>query len=382
MSQIRTCVVGVGFIGAAHIEALRRLGYVDVTALCDSRNSAALAQQLHVPRAYASYEEMLDQERPDAVHICTPNVTHFPIAKYALEHGIHVLCEKPLSYTQEEADELVRLAEASGLVHGVNLHCRFYPMVREMKELIQRGDLGRIFSVHGGYFQDWLLLDTDYSWRLERACTGSTRAVADIGSHWIDAVEFVTGQRITRVLADFATFHQTRKRPVQQVASFENKRVQAGQYEEFPVDTEDYAQVLFQMSSGAKGSMIVSQAYAGRKNQMILSVAGSQRALHWDSESLNELWMGERTAYNHTIVKDPALLCSGSAALCRYPGGHVEGFPDAFVQSFGAFYRAIQTGEAGAFATFQDGRREMEVCEAIARSAQEQRWLEVVPDRR
>ncbi len=381
MNQIRTCVVGVGFIGAAHIEALRRLGYVEVAALCDSKNSEALAQQLHIPKGYASYEKMLEQERPDAVHICTPNVTHYQIAKYALEHGIHVLCEKPLAYTQEEADELVQLANATGLVHGVNLHCRFYPMVREMKELIRHGKVGRIFSIHGGYFQDWLLLDTDYSWRLERACTGSTRAVADIGSHWIDAVEFVTGERITRVLADFATFHQTRKRPIQQLASFENKRAQAGAYEEFPVDTEDYAQVLFQTNSGAKGSMIVSQAYAGRKNQMILSVAGSERALYWDSESLNELWMGERNAYNHTIVKDPALLRPGSAALCKYPGGHVEGFPDAFTQNFDAFYRTIRTGESGSFATFQDGQREMAVCEAIAQSAQEQRWLEIDPGR-
>lgn len=377
MKQIRACVVGVGFIGAAHIEALRRLGYVDVVALCDSKNSEALAQQLHIPKAYASYEEMLEQERPDTVHICTPNVTHYQIAKFALEHGIHVLCEKPLAYTQQEADELAQLAEKTGLVNGVNLHCRFYPMVREMKELVQRGELGRLFSIHGGYFQDWLLLDTDYSWRLERSYTGSTRAVADIGSHWIDAVEFVTGDKITRLLADFAIFHKTRKRPVKQVASFENKFTQAGQYEEFPVDTEDYAQVLFQMAGGAKGSMIVSQTYAGRKNQMILSVAGSERALRWDSESLNELWMGERTTYNRTIVKDPALLQPGSAALCRYPGGHVEGFPDAFTQSFDAFYRSVQTGEPGTFATFQDGRREMAVCETIAQSAQEQRWLEI-----
>lgn len=375
MKRLRTCVIGAGFMGAAHIEAVRRLGYVDVAALCSRTHPEQTAERLYVPRAYTDYKEMLDNERPDTVHICTPNSSHYEMARYALEHGIHVLCEKPLAYTPEEANELVLLAQKTGLVNAVNLHCRYYPMVREMKERISQGFLGKIFSVHGGYFQDWLLLDTDYSWRLEKRLSGSTRTVADIGSHWIDAVEFVTGLKITRVLADFGIFHETRKKPVQKLDTFANKLISSTEYEEFPVDTEDYAQVLIQFDNGAKGNMILSQTCAGRKNQMILSVAGSQRSLHWDSEALNELWIGERNTCNHSITKDPSILQPGTAAICGYPGGHVEGFPDAFTQNFSAFYRTILDGTPDHYASFADGAREMIVCEAIAKSANEQRWV-------
>lgn len=377
MKRLRTCVIGAGFMGAAHIEAIRRLGYVDVTALCSRTHPEQTAERLYVPHAYTDYKEMLDKERPDAVHICTPNSSHYEMARCALEHGIHVLCEKPLAYTPEEANELVRLAEKTGLVNAVNLHCRYYPMVREMKEQISKGCLGEIFSVHGGYFQDWLLLDTDYSWRLEKRLSGSTRTVADIGSHWIDAVEFVTGLKITRVLADFGIFHKTRKKPVEKLDTFANKLASSTEYEEFSVDTEDYAQVFIQFDNGAKGNMILSQTCAGRKNQMIISAAGSQRALHWDSESLNELWVGERSTCNHIITKDPSIVQPGTASICGYPGGHVEGFPDAFAQNFSAFYRTILDGTPGDYASFADGAREMVVCEAIAQSAGKQQWVTV-----
>lgn len=379
MKRIKTCVVGVGFIGAVHIETLRRLGYIDVVALSDIKNAKEFAVQLNVPHAYTDYKEMLEKENPDAIHICTPNHTHYAIARYALEHGIHVLCEKPLSYTVEEADELVALAEEKGLINGVNLHCRFYPMVREMKELISQNKIGTIFSVNGGYFQDWLLYDTDYSWRLEKSMSGSTRAVADIGSHWIDAVEFATGLRITRVFADFGIFHKTRKKPCKQINSFENKITNSVEYTEYPVDTEDYAQVLIEFENGAKGNMIVSQAYAGRKNQMIISIAGSQRAIQWDSEeSINSLWVGERSTYNHIIQKDPSLVQPGTASLCAYPGGHAEGFADAFLQNFKAFYETINSRKIGMNATFRDGAREMKLSEAIAQSAAEERWISIV----
>lgn len=376
MKRIKTCVIGVGFIGAVHIEALRRLGFVDVVALSKRNNAEESAQSLGVPHAYSDYKEMIDTEKPDVVHICTPNHTHFEMASYALERGIHVLCEKPLTYTVEEAEKLTALAEEKGLINGVNLHCRHYPMVREMKELIAKKEIGEVFSVNGGYFQDWLLYNTDYSWRLEKSMSGSTRAVADIGSHWIDAVEFVTGLKISRVMADFGVFHKTRKKPLKNLSSFANKTTTVAEYEEYPVDTEDYAQVLMEFENGAKGNMIVSQAYAGRKNQMIISVAGSEKTLTWDSEeSINSLWIGERSTYNHIIQKDPSLVQPGTAGLCAYPGGHAEGFADAFVQNFKSFYNAVLSGTPGMYATFKDGAREMVVCEAIARSAAEERWI-------
>lgn len=377
MKKLRAGVAGVGFIGAAHVEAVRRLGFAEVVAICDRPRPEQIAEKLGVEHWYADYREMLDRERLDVVHICTPNVSHFEIARYAMERGVSVLCEKPLAFTLEEAEELVRLAERHGVRHGVNFHCRYYPMVREMRELVRKGELGGILSIHGGYLQDWLLLDTDYSWRLESGQSGASRAVADIGSHWIDSVEFVSGLKIRKVFADFATFHKRRKRPLQKVDTFSNKLGDAGAYEEFQVDTEDFAQVLFAFDNGARGNMIVSQMYAGRKNQMLISLAGTERALYFDSEQLNELWLGSRKGYNSSIVKDPALLEPGTAVTASYPGGHVEGFPDAFAHAFRAFYKTVADGTAGEYATFADGLREMRVCQAIVTSAREGRWVDV-----
>lgn len=377
MEKIRTGVVGAGFIGSAHVEALRRLGYVEVAAICDRADPEGNAERLHIPRSYSDHREMLEREKLDAIHICTPNATHFEIAKAALDLGVHVLCEKPMTFTVAEAEELTALAEGKGLVNGVNFHCRYYPMVREMRELVRKGGLGRLLSIHGCYLQDWLLLDTDYSWRLEQGQSGASRAVADIGSHWLDAAEFVTGRPIRRVFADLATFHPVRKKPVKAAASFANMRTRAEAYEEFAVDTEDYAQILLDFGDGAKGNLTVSQMFAGRKNQMVIDVAGVDGSLHWDSERLDRLWLGRRTGYNQEIVKDPSLLEEGAAALCGCPGGHAEGFPDAFVQNFGAFYRHISSGVRGDHASFRDGMREMKLCAAIVASAKEGRWVDV-----
>lgn len=381
MEKTRTAIAGVGFIGAAHIEALRRLGFVDIVAVCDSHGAEALAASHYIPRAYDDYKRMIDSEKPDVLHICTPNSTHFEIAKYALERGVSVMCEKPLAFTAGEAAEMTRLAAEKGLLNGVNFHSRYYPMIRQMREMIGKNDLGEIISVHGGYFQDWLLLDTDYSWRLESGQSGSSRAVADIGSHWVDSVEFATGLRIKKVFADFAIFHKTRKKPMSKVDTFSNKLSQAGEYEEFTVDTEDFAQVLMEFDNGARGNMTVTQMYAGRKNQMIVSIAGMKGALHFDSEALNELWLGRRDGYNGSVVKDPAILEPGARSTVSYPGGHVEGFPDAFTSAFRAFYRQLREGQTGEFAAFSDGLREMLICESIVKSAREGRWVEV-PDGR
>lgn len=378
MKKLRAGVVGVGFIGAAHIEAVRRLGYVEVTAICDNiPDPSEIAKKLSVERWYTDYREMIEKEHLDVVHICTPNVSHFEIAKCAIAYGAAVLCEKPLAFTVSEAEELTRLAKEAGICNAVNFHSRYYPMIREMRELVRKGELGDIISIHGGYLQDWLLLDTDYSWRLESAQAGDSRAVADIGSHWIDSVEFITGLKIRRVFSDFAIFYKTRKRPSKQVETFSNKVVDTEAYEAFQVDTEDFAQVLFEFDNGARGNMIVSQMYAGRKNQMIISVAGYQKALYFDSEALNELWLGSRSGYNSSIVKDPALLEPGAAAVNAYPGGHVEGFSDAFTGAFRAFYERVRNGAEGEYATFADGLREMRICDAIVTSFKRGGWVDI-----
>ena len=375
MKKLKVGVVGVGFIGAAHIEAIRRLGYIDVVALCVRRGADEIAEKLCVPHAYADYKQMIDNEELDAIHVCTPNVSHYEIAEYAINRGIHVMCEKPLAFTVEEAEKLTKLAAEKNVVNGVNFHCRYYPMIRQIKAMIGKGDIGEVISVIGGYFQDWLLWDTDYSWRLESSLSGKSRAVADIGSHWVDAVEFATGMKIKKVFADFAIFNPVRKKPLKKVETFANKVETVTEYEEYDVDTEDYAQVLMEFENGARGNMIVTQMYPGRKNQMIISVAGRKQALYFDSENLNELWLGSRD--NKSIVKDPSLLEAEACEANFYPGGHVEGFPDAFVGNFKAFYEKILYNKDSSRATFADGLREMKLCDAMVVSAAEGRWVEV-----
>lgn len=377
--RLRAGVVGVGFIGAVHIEQLRRLGNVDVVALTDSVQAQQKADALFVPKGYEDFRQMIDRENLDCVHVCTPNSTHYEIARYALERGVHVVCEKPLVATAREAEELLALAREKKLVHAMNFNCRFYPMAFQMREMVQSGQLGDVFTIHGGYIQDWLLYDTDYNWRLEPALSGQSRAFADIGSHWIDLVEFITGFKVTEVLADFETFHKTRKKPLRPVETYSGMALRPQDYQEMPVHTEDFASVLFHFEGGAHGCCNVSQVFAGRKNQMLLSIGGSRASLHWDSEDSNEIWIGRRDRDNGQLVKDPSILARETAGVISYPGGHVEGFGDTFKQNFKQIYRAIETGDATGlrFATFADGAREMRLCEKVLESARERRWVSV-----
>lgn len=375
MKQLKAGVVGVGFIGAVHIEQLRRLGNVEVVALADEAGAQEKADALYVPHAYTNYKDMIDNEQLDCVHICTPNSTHYEIAMYAMERGVNVVCEKPMTCTVEDAEKLRAYAKEKGLVNAMNFNCRFYPMAYQMRQMVRSGEVGDIYTVHGGYLQDWLFLDTDYSWRLEPEFTGASRAFADIGSHWIDLVEYITGLRAVEVLADFAIFHKTRKKPTKEIATYSGMALRPEDYEEVPITTEDYATVLFHMENGACVSCNISQVFAGRKNQMIVSVAGSRCALHWDSENSNALWIGRRERDNGELVKDPSILDDGTKGVISYPGGHVEGFPDTFKQNFKKIYAAIAGGKPEDYATFDDGLREMVLCEKIVESARERRWV-------
>ena len=378
MKQLKAGVVGVGFIGAVHIEQLRRLGNVEVVALADEAGAQEKADALYVPHAYTNYKDMIDNEQLDCVHICTPNSTHYEIAMYAMERGVNVVCEKPMTCSVEEAEKLQAYAKEKGLVNAMNFNCRFYPMAYQMRQMVRSGEVGDIYTVHGGYLQDWLFLDTDYSWRLEPEFTGASRAFADIGSHWIDLVEYITGLRAVEVMADFAIFHKTRKKPTKEIATYSGMALRPEDYAEVPISTEDYATVLFHMENGAHACCNISQVYAGRKNQMIVSVAGSKCAMHWDSENSNALWIGRRDTLNGEQVKDPSILDAGTQSVISYPGGHVEGFPDTFKQNFKQIY-ARMAGDEGPwdYATFADGEREMVLCDAIVKSARERRWLKV-----
>ena len=259
---IRAGVIGAGFIGPAHIESLRRLGFVEVVALAGSSQASAerKAAELFVPRAYGDFQAMIRDPDVDVVDISSPNIYHYPAAKAALAAGKHVVCEKPLGMSSTESAELVALAEASGLVHAVTFNVRFYPLVQQARSMIQRGDLGDIYLVHGGYWQDWLLLDTDYNWRVEAAQGGALRAVGDIGSHWLDLAQFLTGLSVRALLADLATFLPVRQKPVRPLDTFSTAEV-----ERMPVtmETEDAATVLLRLGETTRGVMQVSQVSAG-----------------------------------------------------------------------------------------------------------------------
>jgi predicted dehydrogenase len=373
IDELRAGVVGTGFIGAVHVDALRRLG-VEVTGVVGSTPARAEAKRL--APAYESYEALLDDERVDVVHLTTPNHLHYPQVKAALEAGKHVVCEKPLALTATETQELLALAEQSGLVHCTNFNIRFYPQVQEARARVRSGDVGDVWNVHGGYLQDWLLFPTDWNWRLEPEKGGELRAVADIGSHWLDLVQFVTGLEVEQVFADLATTIPVRHRPVSQVETFAD----AGDVErvDVPMSTEDLGHILVRFRGGARGSCVISQVSAGRKNAISFEVDGSQGSLAWRGEQPEELWLGHRDEPNGTLLRSPALMAASAAATTHLPAGHAEGFADTFRELYRAVYRAVAAGEPGDdYPTFRAGHVENVLGEAVALSNTDQRWVEV-----
>lgn len=371
-------VVGTGFIGRVHIETLRRLGNVEVIALTDKFNAKQTAQSLNVPNYFQDYKQMIDTMNLDSVHICTPNNTHFEIAMYALEHGINVICEKPMCTSVEEAKILTSKAKETGLVAAINFHNRFYPMNNHLKNIIKDGELGEIFSISGSYTQDWLLYETDYSWRLNTKESGNTRVIADIGSHWMDLVEYVSGQKIVAVNADFSTIHQTRKKPKGVVLAFSQNECSEDDYETIEVNTEDNASVMFRFSNGAKGSAFFSQVIAGKSVAIDVLIGGYKKSAEWNSEECNKLVIGNRDSYNETLEKGTATVHPSTVPLIGYPLGHLEGFPDAFKQCFKDVYSSIENhNKEYEYATFSDGLHEMILCEKIFESNEKQQWVEI-----
>jgi len=368
--DIKAAVVGTGFIGVVHVEALRRLG-IEVTGVVGSspERAAEKARAEALPDPYPSFEAMLDDPAVDVVHLTTPNHLHAEQVRATLAAGKHVVCEKPLAMDSTETAELLRLAEQSGLVHAVNFNIRFYPNCLEARERVQAGEIGDVRLITGGYLQDWLLWDTDWNWRLDPAAGGSLRAVGDIGSHWLDLVQFVTGRRVESVMADLTTFIPVRKQPTGPVETF---TAAAGETVETPMETEDAAGILLRLSGGARAVLTVSQVSAGRKNRLHWEIDGSSSALAWDSEEPERLWIGHRDRPNELKLR----------ALGDYPPGHAQGFPDTFKALYRAVYRAVAAGgpaDEPDYPTFADGHDEAVIGDAIARSHAEQRWVTVTP---
>ncbi len=381
MSKIKVGVVGTGFIGPAHIEALRRLPNVEVVALAEITKELAeeKAAQLGIPKG-CTFDELIGMEEIQSVHICTPNFLHYSQSKAALEAGKHVVCEKPLAKDLHEAEELVKIAKETGRVNAVHFNLRYYPMVRQMKVMREKGELGDVFSVIGSYLQDWLYFNTDYNWRLEPDKSGDSRAIADIGSHLMDIIEYVTGLKTVELLADFNTVHPIRKKPKKRIETYSGVSLGPDDYEDVAINTEDHANVLLRFDNGNRGSITVSQVSAGRKNQLKVEISGSKKTFAFNSERPNELWLGHREKANEVLMKDPSLVDGGVQSIVSFPGGHNEGFPDTSKQLFKEVYAAIEAGkqpDSPTFPTFADGYRELLVCERILESHRAQKWIKV-----
>ena len=381
LSDIGTAVIGSGFIGTVHIEALRRIG-VQVHGLLGSSADRASerAGKLGVPRAYGSLTELLDDERVTVVHVTSPNHLHHAHVRQIVAAGRHVVCEKPLAMTSTESAELVELAAASDRVAAVNFNLRFYALNQHLRQFVAEGRLGEVRLVTGHYFQDWLLLDTDWNWRLEPEQGGALRAVADIGSHWLDLTTFISGQRISAVMADLATFIPVRHQPTGPVETFSLDRSTETVPRE--IRTEDAATILLRFANGARGTVAISQLSAGRKNSLQYEIDGSTSAAAWDSEQPDQLWMGHRGRPNELLFRDPALMTAAGRAAATLPAGHVEGFADTFAALFRAIYADVVAGSMSAeppYATFADGHAEMQVGDAVAESVRSGRWVDI-PD--
>ena len=369
LADLKAGVVGTGFVGVVHVDALRRLG-VEVTGVVGSTPERAAAKG--IAPAYESYEALLADDRVDVVHVTTPNHLHHPQVKQALAAGKHVVCEKPLATTSAESAELVELAEASGLVHCTNFNLRFYAMNQEARARVHAGELGEVWSVHGGYLQDWLATPTDWNWRLEPEKAGGLRAVGDIGSHWMDMTQWITGKRIVEVFADLATAIPVRQRPKGEIETFASAA--DVEREDAPMTTDDIAHILLRYQGGSRGSLVVSQVSTGRKNSLRYQVDGSRGALAWDGERHEELWLGRRDAPNEVLLRNPALMHAEAARTTHLPVGHAEGFAATFRELYRAVYADVARGGPSPdpdYPTFRDGHVENVLCDAVALSDRE-----------
>jgi predicted dehydrogenase len=376
MDKLKIAIFGLGFMGRVHTEAVRRLGNVEVAGVAGRTAEGArkFADNLGIERATSDYHELLADPEIRAVHICSPNELHFPMAMAAMKAGKHILCEKPLASSVQEAEEMIGMANERKLANCTLYNMRAYPQVQNMRRMCEAGELGEILVVQGTYSQDWLLYDTDWNWRVE---SGPSRAFADIGTHWCDLVEHVTANRITSLCADLTTFRKIRKKPRGSEETFTGKTLRPSEYTEFQVKTEDFGAMIFQLGNFAKGSLTVSQISAGRKNRLFVEIFGTKASVAWNAECPDELWVGQRNSPNQLVIKDPSLLQPQASRYADLPGGHSEGYDDTFKQAFRRFYRTISDRNAPVeYPTFADGLRQLHILDAVLASSQRRAWVE------
>lgn len=382
MDKIGVGIIGAGFAGTIHVDALRRLGFVDLIAIADSNQELAekKAHDLFIPKVYKDYRELINDPGIQVIHNCTPTNLHFQINTEIIESGKHIFSEKPLGMTAQEAYKMLELVKKHQIVHGVNFNYRMYPLIQDMKQKIQEGELGDLRLVYGSYLQDWLFYETDYNWRVEPEIGGKTRAVGDIGSHWCDLAQTITGLRITEVLADFATVIPVRKRS--KIIETFSKVQDVTSYEERKVENEDWAAVIVHFENGVRGVFYVSQVSAGRKCYFNIEIDGSKKSFYWNQESGDQMWIGYRDQPNVIAMRDPNQLSENCRRYVLAPAGHPEGWLDAFKNNLQAFYSFIVEGkniedEKPEFATFYDGYDIACIVDAIVKSSQTKSWVKV-----
>ena len=387
LHHLRAGIIGTGFIGPVHIEALKRLG-IQVTAVCGSTKSArAMADQWGMSEVYGDYdvEAMFASPNIDVVHITSPNKVHVDQSLMALKAGKHVICEKPLGMTSDETTKVVAAVKNKNCpVFAVNYMCRFFPAILQMRAMVQRGDLGKIIHVQGHFFQDWLLHETDYNWRVNAAEGGKLRAVGDIGTHWIDAVSFILGAKAESVFAHLETFHKTRLRPKGEVKTF--AKVDPKKMVPYKVDTEDFGSVLLRFGKASHGyaenvhaTAAISQVAAGWKCSLYLGIYGTKGSVQWDLQQPNEITFGSRDNPNQILQRATPGFAEDVAGFTDYPGGHAEGFSDAHKMQYRAVYEHIASGRKTPelFATAADGHHEVKLCEAVLKSSESKSWAKI-----
>jgi len=382
MKTIKVGLIGTGYIGLVHLEMLRRLGVVEIAAVADTNAglAQAAAAKFGIGKVYDGAEALIADGEVEVVHNCAPNNVHFEISAAAIRAGKELLSEKPLALDSRESAELLELATKHGTLTAVDFCYRYYPVVQEAAARARRGDLGEVRAFVGHFLQDWLFYETDYTWRLDPKVAGRANVVADLGSHWFDLVQFITGQKIVEVMAELHTCLPKRRKPKGGVLSFGAGA--AGETEEVAITLDDYASLFLKLENGARGSFTTCQAAAGRKVDLEIQVFGSKESYAWSHVHPNALWIGHREKANEVFYESSQLQTEGTRKYATLPTGHPIGYHDAVFNLFRDYYEALAAKRAGNatnanFPDFRVGHDMMCVIDAAVESDKTGRWAAV-----
>lgn len=381
MAKVRVGVIGVGMMGKQHMEALRRIRGVTLAAVAGRKEETPENPDEFGCGVifYENYKEMIDQAEIDSVHICTPNDSHFEIAAYALINNKHVYCEKPFTLYLEQAEQLIKMAKEKRRAAGVNYNYRNNAMVQEMRQRILNGNAGNPYLIHGCYLQDWLMFDTDYSWRLETTSGSNTRAISDIGSHWFDTAQYASNSKIDSVYAKLITAIPVRKKPRHVMETFRDNN--DAEYTSYEVNSDDIGVICVKFENGCIGSLLLSQVSGGHKNDLRLSIDCQNYSMNWKQEDADKLVIGTRNNGNMQLFASADALTGDAKRYAALPQGHAVAWHDALTNGIREFYESIFTDtywqEKQTYATFEDGLYIMKIVEACVKSSCTDNWVKI-----